>query len=120
MSREKNLETMLTLVVAGIVLFVICKSGWILYAAILIGVIGLLFKKLSSSISRLWIWLAETLGSVISRIILSAIYILLLLPVAMFVRLFSRDPMQLSRRDRKSSYIIRHHTFRANDLINPW
>lgn len=120
MTREKSLETVVTLMVAGAVLFLIFKVSWLLYVAIALGLTGLFSRTLSRQLAQLWLALAEQVGRVVSRVILVLIYIFLLLPIAFLVRLSKRDPMQRSRQNQTSYFIVRNHTFQARDLSNPW
>lgn len=120
MTREKSLETVVTLMMAGAVLFLIFRANWLLYVGIALGLTGLFSRTLSMRLAQLWLALAEKIGWVVSRIILLLIYVFLLLPIAFLVRLSKRDPMQRSRQDKASYFIVRNHTFQARDLSNPW
>lgn len=59
---------------------------------------------------RLWEWwkrFAKRVGDVQARLLLTALYVLLVLPVAVLVRLFS-DPLQMKGgRERASGWIPR-------------
>jgi len=55
---------------------------------------------------RLWMKFAEILSWVMTRLILSAFFFLVLTPVAALMRLFGKRPLDLSFKDRRSTYWI--------------
>lgn len=66
-----------------------------------------------------WYKLAERLGWLNSRILLSLIYYVVVTPIGFLFRLFGNDPLLL--KDTKGSmYNYREHTFTKKDLENPW
>jgi len=69
-----------------------------------------------------WIWLkiAFGLGWINSRILLSVIYFLFLLPIAWVSRFFTKDPLRLRRKDTPSVFLTRDHLYKKEDLENIW
>ncbi len=55
---------------------------------------------------RLWMKIAELLGWVMTRVILTVFYFLLLTPYGLVARLFREDPLDLNWKRRKPSYWI--------------
>ena len=74
LNREKELETILTLCVALVVFFFLThqQHKWMLLASIVLGVIGMFSKFLTAKIAWAWMKLAEVMGNVNSRIILTS------------------------------------------------
>ena len=68
-----------------------------------------------------WFWyaLAQVLGYINSRILLTLIYFLLITPIAFFFRLAGNDPLLLKDK-RGSMFNFREHTYTKEDLENPW
>jgi len=48
--------------------------------------------------------IGELLGSVVSRVLLSIFYIIVLTPIALVRRMFVRDPLELRFREKVPSY----------------
>lgn len=123
-TREKELETILTLCVALVVVFFITKKqhAYWLTASIILGLIGMFSKYLTAKISWAWLKLGEMMGAVMSKVILSAVFFVFLLPVAMLARVFSKSKssLQLKRTGQNSYYFTRNHTYEAKDLKNIW
>ena len=95
-------------------------AGW-LYGAF--GIIALLFvvPYLSRLIAWAWFKLAEVLGFINTRILLTAIFFIFLMPVAFLYRL--RNKNMLDRRNGKQLKTLfkdRSHQYVADDLDNVW
>ncbi len=113
-------KTILVLVLASVIAFLIWRVEWILLLGIGIGLIALLSTRLATLIHRGWMKLAEGLGWLNSRILLGIIFYFLLTPIALLVRLFRKDPLQLRRPKTDSLWHERDHLYRPEDLQNPW
>ncbi|MEL7533052.1 MAG: SxtJ family membrane protein [Bacteroidota bacterium] len=113
-------KTIVVLVLASVIAFVIWRLEWILYIGLGIGISALLSPRWAKWIHQGWMKLAEGLGWINSRILLGIIFYLLLTPIALMVRLFRKDPLQLRRPETDSLWHDRDHLFTAKDLKNPW
>lgn len=85
------------------------------------GIVALLSFVPVAGSAMVWLWykLAEILGWINSRILLSLIYFLIVTPIGFFYRLAGNDPLLL--KDKKGSmYQIRDHEYAKADLENPW
>ncbi len=74
--------------------------------------------------ARLWFGLSHVLGFFMSKVLLSIIYMLILMPVALVRRIMGKDSMRLksykSADSAKSAFVIREHTYKKEDLENPY
>jgi len=123
LNRENELETILTLCVMLVVVYFVTKQlhTWLLSLSVLLGLIGMFFKYLSSKIAWAWMKLAEGMGFVSSKIILSIVFFLILCPVALLSRVFGKsDHLQLKKPEGSSYYYPREHKYGAADLENMW
>jgi hypothetical protein len=111
--------TLLGIVTGFVLLYFFFEANWLLYVAAGVGLIGLFIKPAARWIEWGWMSLTRLIGFVNSRIILSLVFFLILLPVSLFYRLSKKDPLQLKQ--KKGSYFIdRNHRFEPKDLENPW
>lgn len=115
LSKEKNLETFLVLVLALLVIGYLTKKPYLNLVAIGVGVIGLFIPVLANWISYIWLSFSEILGGFMSKVLLSLVFYLVLLPVALLKKLLSKKIKK-----SKPKWIIRDHTYTPNDLKNPW
>jgi hypothetical protein len=123
LTREKELETILTICVALVVIFLLGKRQhyyWLTISAVL-GLIGMFSKYLTSKIAWAWMKLSEGMGAVSSRIILSFIFFVFLFPIAMLSRVFGgKSSLQLKKLEGTTYYVTRNHKFEAKDLEKTW
>ena len=88
--------------------------------AVVIGAISIFIPAAAKAIEWGWFKLAFALGWVNSRILLSAIYFLFLLPIAWLSRIFTKDPLTLKRTSRDTLFVTRDHLYTGKDLENIW
>jgi hypothetical protein len=86
----------------------------------LIGLASIFIPAVAGGIEWLWFKLALGLGWINSRILLSVIYFLVLLPIAWLSRLFTKDPLMLRRDKSTSMFVTRNHQYSKKDLENIW
>lgn len=69
-----------------------------------------------------WFGLSQSLGAVFSRILLSIIWLCMVVPVGLFRRLAGKDNLRLRewRKNNDSVFTERNHTYKADDLKNPY
>lgn len=118
--RKNPKLTMLMLCIACVVLYLM--TGWrlIIPAALGIGLIGVFSASLSSRIDDLWMKFASLLQRVMTRVLLLAIFFLLLLPVALLSRLFgAHDPLNLKNQS-SSNFKNVSKTFDKASFEKPW
>ena len=122
MEREKNLETLLVITAGLLVLYYIFESKYFILAAAIVSVGGLMFPFLAKGIHWFWYKLAMVLGYINSRILLSLIFFIFLMPVAWLAKLFSKDALQLKKKtaDNDSYYVDRDYAYEKKDLENVW
>ena len=119
MKNEKTTETSLVLATGLLLLFYIFELKVFILLAFIIGIIGIFIKPLANLISRLWLKLGELMGWVVSKIVLSIIYFLFLLPLSLIYRLVKKDPLKLKKKD-SSCWTTRNHKYTSKDLENVW
>src|SRR5687768_2320635 len=102
MNRSKHLETILVLVLALLVCYFIFDNTIWIKIAVALGAIGVFIPFLAEKIHWLWMKLAHVLGYVMSRVLLTLIFFLFLVPLAFFSKLAGKNSVQLKR--KTSSY----------------
>lgn len=122
MKIKKDLQTILVIIIGFLILYAIFrwKGFWMIAAGV--GIPGLLIPPLRSYIVRAWHGIAEVLGFINSRIILSLIFFLILFPIALLSRLFSKDRFQLNKKGKGKGtyYKERAYKYVPGDFENPW
>lgn len=121
MTRQKDLESVLAITVGMAILFLVFRVKIFLTISVIVGLSGLLSKYLAKKISWLWLKLTEGLGAVMSKIILTVVFAVFLLPLSLLAKIFrKKDDLRLIKSAEQSYYIIRDHEYIAKDLENVW
>ena len=113
------METCLIIATGFILLFFILHLKIFLVLAFAIGIIGSFIKPLARLISWLWLKLGDAMGFVVSKVILSLIFFLFLLPLALIYRAVKKDPLGL-KKDKNTFWNNRDHRYLPKDLENTW
>lgn len=71
----------------------------------------------------IWFGLSDILGRIVSKIVLGAVYVTVVLPVGLIRRLSKKDPMLLrvfGDRNIKSAWAVREHKYSDKDILKPF
>ncbi|HEY8934184.1 MAG TPA: SxtJ family membrane protein [Cyclobacteriaceae bacterium] len=120
MRNQDRYKTILVMVVGLLVLSIAFKTPVISFIAIGIGVLSIASSFAAKWIEWLWLKLALALGWINSRILLSILFFVFLLPIAWISKLFTKDPLLLKGRQLASLYSTRDHLYTKEDLENIW
>ncbi|MCR5562657.1 MAG: hypothetical protein K6F46_04685 [Desulfovibrio sp.] len=119
-------DTALALVFLLLIVWLFTKNAAWAYAGMGLCLLAMLWPSSMKPLAKCWFGLSLMLGAVMSRVLLTLIYLLLVLPVALFRRLIGKDAMRLrqyGRRDdavQTSAFVEREHTYCAEDLRRPY
>ena len=119
MNKIERLKAVLTITAGFLILHLLFKKDIFLYIATGVAVITLVFPLAGKGIVWLWFKIAEILGWINSRILLSVVFFVFLLPISLAYKLFNRNPLQI-KKNAKSLYNIRDHLFQKEDFKFPW
>lgn len=128
MSKEKVLETILVIVSGLLLVFAFAsyernflenKINLFYLFALFIALFSVISFWFAKTISYLWYKLADAMGFVMSKVILSLIFYLFLLPLSIFYRIFNKDLLTLRKR-KESYYKSIDRLYFSKDFENPW
>lgn len=115
----KQQETCLVIVTGLLVIWYFTKNDWLLLAAGTVGFVGAFVPLLAKWVNWAWYKLAEVMGWVMSKVLLTAIFYGFLSPIAFLARLFGKSSLQLKRRD-DTYWTVRDHEYSKKDLEQVW
>jgi len=125
MSKTKIYEALLVISTAFLVIYLygLLRHGeskeLFIYIACGIGLSGIIIKPLGKLIAQAWYKLADLLSLLMSKVIMSLVFVLVLVPVALLYRLSKKDRLGLNRKN-ESRWIGREHRYSSGDLKNIW
>jgi hypothetical protein len=97
------------------------RDGWFMAAAALL-VVNMTAPRVFAPAAKVWFGLSALLGSVMSRVILSLAYYLVLTPVGLLRRALGKDTLRLAafKQGQGSVFHERSGAFTASDLKTPF
>jgi len=90
--------------------------------AIPVLLMNMIFPMFYYPFAILWFGLSNLLGTIVSKILLSVIFFLLVFPIAIMRRLFGKDTLLLTKFKKSTESVMktRNQTYIATDLEKPF
>lgn len=121
-TREQAKDTGMALILISLIVFFATRE--IRYVTIAAGLLllDMIAPALFKPAARLWFGLSQILGTVMSKVILSIIFYLVLTPMGLLRSISGKDPMRMRQfgRGEDSVFRVRDHTFVAADIEQPF
>lgn len=97
-------------------------APWLEWTAIVGLVVNMIWPAAFTPFAVVWFGLAEVMGAVVSRILLTVLFVGVLTPVGLVRRALGRDAMRLTqwRRGRESVFTVRDHPYTPADIDRPY
>lgn len=115
---DTGMAATLVILIAGMITE---NISFMMYAAVAL-VMNMTFFSVYTYIAKLWLSLSHYFGLMMSTIILSSIYIIIIIPIALFRSLLGHDPMRLRewKLGKDSLFIERNFSYGEDDLKHPY
>jgi len=119
---EKCKDAGLALVLIALVCYQFWELPQLVLAATGVLLLAMIWPRGFYPFAVIWFALSEVLGAVTSRLILSSLFFLLVLPIGLIRRVLGKDSMGLRRwkKGEESVFRNREHKFVASDLDHPY
>jgi len=98
MKPDTSKSTILVICMGFLIVYFFFEWKWSLYTSLIIGVLSMISSLLSNKIEWVWMKLSVILGYIIPNILLTIVFFVFLLPIALASRLAHKDPLRLSRK----------------------
>jgi hypothetical protein len=121
-TKDQSRDTGMAMVLLLLIVFATRKREGYLIGAIVLHVLNMIVPQVYRPVAVLWLGLSDLLGSVVSKILLSIVFFLVVTPIGILRRLFGKDSLQLRvfKASKESVMLERNHTFIGSDLERPY
>jgi Saxitoxin biosynthesis operon protein SxtJ len=121
-SKKEASDTGMAMVLICLLLGYATKKVIYYKIAIPVLVINMAFPMFYYPFAMVWLGLTNLLGMVVSKVLLSVVYILFLMPIGIIRRAMGKDSLNLTgfKKSKDSVMITRDIEFTANDIKNPY
>lgn len=107
-------------IVAGFAIIALITRNYFFLIVCGIAIISFPFPVLKKTVHKTWVKVGEIVGWLMHRIILSILFYLILTPIALLKKIMGNDSLQISRKERNSTFIPRNHLYSPKDMENVW
>lgn len=121
-SKKEATDTGMAMALICLLLGHFTKHDYYYMAAIPVLVIDMTFPMFYYPFAMVWLGLTNLLGMVMSRVLISIVYIVILLPIGLIRKMTGKDSLNLKgfKKDNKSVMVVRDYEFTAKDITNPF
>ena len=121
-TKEQAKDSGMAIVLILLLVGYFTKDDLFYRIAVPILLINMIFPMFYYPFAILWFGLSNILGAIVSKILLSVVFFIIVLPVALLRQLFGKDSLLLKKfkKSNKSVMKTRNHTYVGTDLENPF
>lgn len=109
---------------AFLALLAAVATGERVYVHVALGLLlaDMLVPALFTFPARWWFGLAKWMGFVVSNVLLSAVFLMVLTPTGLVRRILGKDPMRLRawKAGAESVFEVTDHVYAPSDIANPF
>ena len=121
-TKEQSRDTGMAMVLLLLILYVFARREEFVFGAMVLHILNMTVPHLYRPIAVLWLGMAHLLGTVVSTILLSMVFFVVVTPMGMLRRLIGKDSLKLRafKAGRESVMVVRNHTFAGPDIERPY
>ncbi len=121
-TKDQAKDTGLAMILICLLFVWIGHKYTLLPLAVLILLVTMVWPALLKPVAKLWFGFSHILGTVMSKVILSLVFFLVLTPMGVLRRIVGKDAMQVKtwKKGNDSVFRVRDHTFDASDIEQPF
>ncbi|MBF0481112.1 MAG: hypothetical protein HQK81_13040 [Desulfovibrionaceae bacterium] len=121
-SKEQAKDTGLAMILICLILAYFGGRVKLLPLAMLLLLVTMTVPAALTPLARVWFGFSHLLGTVMSKVMLTLVFFLVLTPIGLFRRLTGKDALRLTqwKAGTASVFRVRDHTFTAQDIEQPF
>jgi len=121
-TKDQSRDTGMAMVLLCLIVFATSKRhGWLIVAMVL-QVVNMAVPQIFRPVAVIWLGLSDVMGMVVSKILLSIVFFVIVTPIGILRRLAGKDSLKLRafKGSADSVMLERNHTFIGRDLERPY
>jgi hypothetical protein len=121
-TKDESRDSGMALVLLCLIVFLSTRRLGFVAAALVLQVVNMVVPQAFRYVAVVWLGLSHLLGAVMSRVLLSLVFFLVVTPIGLLRRLSGKDTLHLRafKASDASVMLMRRHTFVARDLEKPY
>ena len=124
--RKINLDeakdTGLAIILILLVIEYVKRPRWLTLCTMAVLILTMTYPAALKPLGRIWFGFSHILGTIVSKIILSIVFFLIVTPIGLVRRISGADPMRnkLWKKGDDSVLVKRNHRYSSDDLQKPY
>ena len=121
-TKEQARDTGMALVLLSLIVWFLTGRDALVVAAVVLHVVNMTAPQLYRPAAVVWFGLSHVLGSVVSKVILTAVFFVVVTPIGLLRRLLGADSLQLKAFKAGHGSVMhrRDHTYTGKDIEEPY
>jgi hypothetical protein len=121
-TRDQCKDTGMAIVLVLLLLYLWRPDESYVAGAVAVHLVNMIAPPLFKPAAIVWFGLSHVMGTIVSRVLLTLVFFVVVTPIAKLRQLAGADPMQLRRFKKSSGSVMetRNHTFTAKDIEQPY
>lgn len=121
-SRDQARDTGMALTLVALIVFFVTREIRYVTLATAVLLLDMIWPSFFKPLAKVWFGLSHVLGTVMSKVILTLTFFVVLTPMGLLRSLLGKDPMRVRqfKQGTDSVFRVRDHTFTAADVEQPF
>lgn len=121
-TRDQAKDTGMAMVLICLLIGYLGHQQKFFLISILVLLINMIWPSFFTPAAKLWFGFSHLLGTVMSKVLLSIVFFIMVTPVGLVRSLLGKDSLQLKKwkKDNMSVFRIRNHKFTSTDIQHPY
>ena len=121
-TKNQARDTGMAMVLLCLLVGFLADADWLFTLAVPVLVLTMVAPKAYGPIAVVWLGISHLLGTVVSRILLTVVFFVVVLPVGLVRRMLGKDSLQLREfgKGKGSVMRVRDHVYAPADIDKPY
>jgi len=121
-TKDQSRDTGMAMALLALLLGFLTDARWFFPLATVLLVVTMAVPSVYRPIAFVWLGLSHFLGTIVSRILLTAVFFVVVMPVGLLRRAMGMDSLQLKKfgRGKESVMRVRDHVYVPSDIDKPY
>jgi multisubunit Na+/H+ antiporter MnhG subunit len=121
-SDKQCKDTGLAMILIALIIVLVSGSRYAVFAAFLLTIADMVYPRVFYPLAVIWFGLSMLIGTIVSKLLLSVLFFIVVTPVGMIRKFLGSDPMKTRQWKRGSESVFqeRNHAFTTKDIEKPY
>jgi len=121
-SKKQTSDTGMAMVLILLIIAMLTDNNIYLVVSIIALVINMTYPKFYYPFAIVWLGLSHLIGTIVSKVLLSIVFFLIVVPIGFLRKILGKDSLQLSNFKKSSESVmkVRNYSFTSDDIKKPY